>query len=157
MKKYLFVLCVFTLLPLAQAQASGAGSALSFDGIDDHVVASSASLTLTTSLTYHFQLVATNNSGSSYGADVGFTTVTLPKPIVLTQPPTGVVGPNATLNGSVNPNGYATTAWFEWGMGSLYNQQTAPVSFGSGTASLSISAGLTGLSPSVNYHYRVVA
>src|SRR5256885_14727533 len=59
--------------------------------------------------------------------DVGFTTVTLPKPIVVTQPPTGIVGPNATLNGSVNPNGYATTAWFEWGMGSVYNQQTAAV------------------------------
>ena|SRR5438105_3454689 len=52
MKKYLFGPCLFTLLPLAQAQASGAGSALSFDGIDDQVVASSASLTLTTSLTF---------------------------------------------------------------------------------------------------------
>src|SRR5438132_682451 len=105
MKKYLFVLCVFSMLRLAQAQASGAGSA----------------------------------------------------PIVVTQPPTGIVGPNATLNGSVNPNGYAATAWFEWGMGSLYNQQTAPVSLGSGTASLPVSAGLAGLSPSVSYHYRVVA
>ena len=78
----------------------------------------------------------------SRGADVGFTTVTLPKPIVVTQAPSGIVGPNATLNGSVNPNGYAATAWFEWGMGSLYNQQTAPVSLGNGTASLPISTAL---------------
>src|SRR4051812_1612418 len=53
MKKYLFGLCLFSLLPLAQAQTSAGGSALSFDGIDDHVVvASNSSLTLSSSLSF---------------------------------------------------------------------------------------------------------
>ena len=36
-------------------------------------------------------------------------------PTVTTNAATSVTGSGATVNGSVNPNGQATTAWFEWG------------------------------------------
>ena len=40
---------------------------------------------------------------------------------------------SATLNGSVNPNGLATTAWFEWGTTTNYGQSTTTTNLGSGT------------------------
>ena len=36
-------------------------------------------------------------------------------PIVITSAATSVTTTGARLNGSVNPNGRSTTAWFEWG------------------------------------------
>ena len=38
-----------------------------------------------------------------------------PTPVVVTGSATGITNVGATLNGTVNPNGLATEAWFEWG------------------------------------------
>ena len=72
--------------------------------------------------------------------------------------PVTAIGPTtATVSGSVNPNGTATTWFVEYGTSTSYGSQTATTSAGSGTASVAISPTLTGLKPGTSYHYRVVA
>ncbi len=44
-------------------------------------------------------------------------------PTVTTDAATAVTGTSATLNGSVNPNGAATTAFFQWGLNESYPEQ----------------------------------
>src|SRR5262249_12806132 len=57
-------------------------------------------------ITYHFRLVGTNNSGTSYGNDRTFIFLRPPGPPVgATTAATNVASSSATLNGSVNPNG----------------------------------------------------
>ena len=102
---------------------------------------------------YHYRIVASNAFTVVYGADGTFTTFTVavadPPPLVTTLPATGTTTTSATLNGTVGPNGLATTGWLEWGVGTVYGQQTAPVSLGSGSAVVPLSVGLTGLIPGV--------
>jgi hypothetical protein len=72
--------------------------------------------------------------------------------------PVTTVGPTtATVSGSVNPNGTATTWYVEYGTSTGYGKQTSTSSAGSGTASVAVSPMLTGLNPGTSYHYRVVA
>ena len=78
-------------------------------------------------------------------------------PTVATAAATSVGATGATLNGTVNPNGSATTAWFEYGTTTAYGQATASQSQGSGTSANPVTAALTGLTPSTLYHYRIAA
>lgn len=78
-------------------------------------------------------------------------------PTATTGAATGVNQQGATLNGTVNPNGTATTYTFEFGTTTKYGVQTAPASVGKGIAAVNASAALTGLAPSSTYHYRLVA
>jgi hypothetical protein len=63
----------------------------------------------------------------------------------------------ATVTGTVNPNGQATSRYFEYGTSTSYGSKTASVGVGSGTTNVDVSAALTGLAPGTTYHYRVVA
>ena len=110
---------------------------------------------LTLGVTYHFRVAATNDYGSVYGSDQSFTTLALPQ--VSTLPATGVSTNSATLNGTVNPNGWPTTAWFQWGATTNYGNLTSVTDLGSGTTALPLSAPLAGLTPGVTYHFRVAA
>ncbi|MBI1804777.1 MAG: T9SS type A sorting domain-containing protein [Ignavibacteria bacterium] len=106
---------------------------------------------------YYWHVNAKNSSGtSSYSSFWNFTTVPLP-PTVTTTAATSVTSSSGTLNGTVNPNGAATTAWFEWGTSSTLATYTSTTSqsIGSGTSAVSVSAGLTGLSPNTTYYYRI--
>ena len=78
-------------------------------------------------------------------------------PEVSTLPATGVSTNSATLNGTVNPNGWPTTAWFQWSTTRNYDNLTSVTALGSGTTALPLSAPLAGLSPGVTYHFRVAA
>jgi hypothetical protein len=57
----------------------------------------------------------------------------------------------------VNPNGSAMTYQVQFGPSTAYGYSSAPVSAGSGSASLPVSVTLTGLKPRTTYHYRLVA
>ena len=107
--------------------------------------------------TYHYRLVAINSEGSANGADVTFTTAAL-APVAITGEPTNVSTTGATLAGTVNPNGSATTAVFEYGLttsyGSSVNVTPAP---GSGDSTVAVSAALSGLQPNQTYHFRLAA
>jgi len=66
---------------------------------------------------------------------------------------------SAVVTGSVNPNGTATTWEFQYGLASSssFPSSTPMKSAGSGTADVSESATLPGLSSATSYHYRIVA
>jgi len=87
-----------------------------------------------------------------------------PASAVAAGPPTATTGSassltetGATVTGTVNPEGMATTYRFEYGTSSSYGLQTAEVDAGSGTAAVDASATLGGLTTDTTYHYRVVA
>lgn len=87
---------------------------------------------------------------------------TLPAPSsVTTSAASGILGNTATLNGSFNPNSatfaYPCSYYFEWGLTTAYGNVTATVTDQLGSASVAASSGLTGLSISTTYHYRLVA
>ena len=64
----------------------------------------------------------------------------------------------ATVNGIVNPNGYATSYYFQYGTDkSNLNQSTSSQNIGNGIADVDVSANLTALTPDVIYYYQVVA
>ena len=99
----------------------------------------SASLTgLTAGTTYHYRVVATNSSGTDQGADGIFTTSA--GPVAVTGSATSVTTTTATLNGTVDPNGRATTWYFEYGTSTSYGSKTAEKSAGSGTSTAGVSA-----------------
>ncbi|NIM14056.1 MAG: hypothetical protein GTO45_18595 [Candidatus Aminicenantes bacterium] len=110
--------------------------------------------------TYHYRVVATNASGTTYGADMTFTTLTSTDtpPTVFTTGATGIGADSATLNGTVNAHGLSTTVSFEWGTDTNYgNTVTAVPSPVSSGEPVPVSAALTGLANNTTYHYRVVA
>src|SRR5207245_753849 len=112
----------------------------------------------TASTTYHYRVVASSSMGTVYGADMSFTTTTSgAAPTAATTAASNISSNAATSNGSANPNGLATTAYFQWGTTTSYGNTTASQSVGSGTAADNVTASLSGLSASTTYHYRLVA
>ena len=77
-------------------------------------------------------------------------------PTVNTLAATAVTETSATLNGTINPNGLATTYYFQWGTTTAYGNTTTSGSAGSGSANVNVSAGITGLSGGTTYHFRLV-
>jgi hypothetical protein len=75
-------------------------------------------------------------------------------PLVATLPATGISSTGAVLNAEVNPNGAATTAWFDWGITTNYVNSTSPQSLGNGTSNLVVTAALAGLSNNITYFFR---
>ena len=78
-------------------------------------------------------------------------------PRVTTDAATALSSTGATLNGTVNPNGNATTYYFEYGPTKTYGTKTAVVNAGSGNAKSPVSAPVSGLTASTTYHFRLVA
>jgi hypothetical protein len=64
---------------------------------------------------------------------------------------------NATVTGTVNPNGQATTYYFRYGTTTSYGLQTTPASAGSGSSPVAVHASLYGLTQDTPYHYQLVA
>jgi phosphodiesterase/alkaline phosphatase D-like protein len=109
---------------------------------------------------YHYQIVATNASGTSDGTDQTFTTTgagTPPfQPVVATGSVYNVGSGSATPWGTVNSNGEAATYRFDYGTPSDYTSQTISEPILDTTPQI-VDAGLTGLSPNTVYHYRIEA
>lgn len=106
--------------------------------------------------TYHFQIVAVNESGTFFGPDQTFTTLPSP-PTVATSPATYVNSGGAEFNGTVNPNGAATSVYFEYGTTAAYGSQTSLQDAGSGGSASPAVATVSGLQPYTTYHYRLDA
>ncbi len=81
----------------------------------------------------------------------------LAAPTAITGAVSVVGGTSATLNGTVNPNAGATDWWFEYGTSTAYGSQTATTAAGSGSANVTVSKAVSGLSAATTYHYRLVA
>lgn len=123
-------------------------------GTSDKTV--SGSLTgLNPGTTYHYRVVATSTAGTGRGADGIFTTPAPPG--VVTGTATGVTPSAATLHGSVDPNGRATSYYFEYGTSTGYGSRTSTQKAGSGSNSVAVSASVSGLQSGRTYHFRLVA
>jgi hypothetical protein len=74
---------------------------------------------LVTSTPYYFQVVASNATGTTYGAILNFSTTgaaaVAPAPITTTQAASSIQGTTAKLNGTINANGTATNGVFCYG------------------------------------------
>lgn len=118
---------------------------------------------LSSGTTYHYRLVATNPGGTTNGNDVDFVATSgsgsgaTAIPTLATNAVSGITTTSATLSGTVNPNGGATTAQFEYGETATYGQATVSEAMGSGTNPVPIQKILTGLTPGTVYHYRLTA
>lgn len=106
--------------------------------------------------TYHFRLVAENAGGTAYGADKTLTTPSA-LPSVVTNAPTSVSASGALLYGHVNPNGQATSYWFEYGPTDTYGEATPEGALSAGLSAIGVIREISGLTPASTYHYRLVA
>lgn len=78
-------------------------------------------------------------------------------PVASTSAASSVSSTSATLNGTVLPNKSPTNYYFQYGTSSAYGSQTATQGPLNGNAGKSVSADVSGLTPSTTYHFRVVA
>jgi LPXTG-motif cell wall-anchored protein len=124
---------------------------------------------LTAGATYHVRAYAINSEGTSYGADVPFTTLTGggpgpgPEdnpPTVVTNTVTGITASGATLNGNVTASDGATVT----ARGFVYDATANPAIGGAGVAQAASGSGtgaftanISGLTAGSTYHVRAYA
>jgi streptogramin lyase len=163
--------CEFQYVDDAGFQANGYTGATSVPcvpadlGSSFTFVAASADVGgLTSGMTYHFRVVATNSDGTTNGDDTTFKTAG--PPVVVSESATNVTDTTATLNATVNPSGLDTTCVFQYVddasfQGSGYSAATSvncsPFDLGSSFDDQTTSASVNGLTPNTVYHFRVVA
>jgi len=78
-------------------------------------------------------------------------------PAATTAAATAVAASSATLNGTVNPQGEATSWHFEYGTSTHYGTSTPIQNAGTGTAAVAVAAPVSGLKTGQLYHFRLVA
>ncbi len=117
---------------------------------------------LSPNTTYYFRAYGSQNGNPSQASGTQSFTTTLSinpnpnqikVPSVTTNSATGVNNSSVTLNGTVNPNGATTTAWFEVsGFSGQYGTQTL-----SGNTNQNIFYNFSGLTSNTSFSYRVCA
>jgi YVTN family beta-propeller protein len=124
----------------------------------DPVAVSQAISGLTTGTLYHYRAVGENGGGGTFGPDQTFTTLaaTLNTPDVVSTAASNITHTTAALNGTINPNGLSSVAWFEWGTSDAYGTATPAQSVGAGSMATPINQTISGLLVGVIYHYRIV-
>lgn len=88
---------------------------------------------------------------------VAYTYTVTPFPTVTISAPPSIGGSTATLAGTVNPNGQATGAIFQYGPDTTYGTQTTSIPLGSGTSALPVTSPISGLTPNSIYHFCLTA
>src|SRR5207237_1366326 len=116
----------------------------------------------TTSYTYKnstgpFTATLQVNDANNDAALTARTVATIAQPPVVSTGGAPAGATAATVYATANPNGSATSAYFEYGTSTAYGSQTAAQSVGSGSAPQSVSAVLSNLQPSTTYHFRIDA
>lgn len=137
-----------------QTTSKNAGSSNSFSDFSEQITG------LDANTVYHFKVIAANSEGSSEGVDFSFTTESIlssQKPIVNTTISGNITSTSAQVKGVVNPNGYNTTYYFEFGKTLSYGNKSAEQMTGIGTSNINVAADLSGLSSESVYNYRLVA
>ena len=110
------------------------------------------------STTYYFQVWASNSAGTSSGSVLSFVTTAPPQPpSVSTSNASSVTSSTGLLNGTANPNGLDTHAWFLYSTNSSMSGgiSTAQQDIGSGTGATAVSAIIAGLAANTTYYYQV--
>ena len=111
---------------------------------------------LVTGAEYHFRAVASNAFGLAVGFDQTFN-LSNQLPVVTSAAADQLSPTSERLSAQVNPGGWPTAAWFEWGTSPAYGNATPPQSVGSGGNAVAFSNVLDGLVNDREYHFRAVA
>jgi hypothetical protein len=106
----------------------------------------------TISPTQSFQLATTPGSGNNASFFMLRTTLELP---TVNTPTATVTYKSATMQSTINGNGYATTATIKYGLTSTYSNLITPQSLGTGLAV--ISGTTISLTANTTYHYSAFA
>lgn len=114
---------------------------------------------LTPSTTYYAKVVAENEKGTTESSVFEVTTLDASAPTVTSEDPTITVddGP-VTLSGTLNPNGYAATASFQYSTTPDFSGAitTIPVTGTfTGTSAQSVSTVVSGLNLTTTYYFRL--
>lgn len=128
-------------------------------GAGNAAVSASANISgLLPNTTYHYRIDGANAAGTTLGGDLTFTTGAS-VPVVSTGQATNVSYINATLNGTVNPEGQTTNYQFQYGLTTGYGfvVPSSPTLVGSGGNPVPVSSFISGLSPNTTYHFRLTA
>ncbi len=143
------------------AYSSGTTPSVQLEGaatptVIEHVLLSE----LKAGTTYHYRIIASNESGTTNGPDATFTTGKPQPPSAFTGEAVNITATTATITAGVNPDGLQTS--YVWEVGS--EAEPGVISYiptygtaGNGSAGVGLSLGLTGLQPGSTYHYRIVA
>jgi sugar lactone lactonase YvrE len=134
-------------------------SAMAFDSSGNLYVSSLIANSSILRITPNGQ-VSTFATGFSWPGGLVIGPAIAPPPIVTTGSASGVTANSATLNGSVNPNGSSTTAYFQWGTSTAYGNSVPTPAFSCGSANNTIGVSaqnLSGFASSTTYHYRLLA
>jgi len=135
------------------------------DGANAQAVTASLS-GLTPGTTYSYRMNAQNQFGTVNGAVLTFETAapaasSVSAPTATTRDATSISSSNASLRGTVDPNGGETTYWFEYStdslLGNVLLKTTPRSSAGAGTNGVPVQAEVTGLSSKTSYYVRLVA
>jgi hypothetical protein len=109
---------------------------------------------LTGNTTYHFRIVTDAGSGQ----DLEFRTAPNPTPPRVTdQRSQDVTTDAATVSGSLDPNGAATTYYFQYGRTTGYGNRTERLDAGDAMTAARVTARLASLRAYTQYHWRLVA
>jgi len=105
------------------------------------------------SITFTINHVGSNGNGTGSGS-VSYYYAT-----VVTQNATSITANSAILNGTIDPNGHTTTAWFEYGTSSNLStvNETIHVNQGGSYNASALAQSISGLIPSTTYYFRAVA
>jgi hypothetical protein len=120
------------------------------DGADVPMVASVSGLEPGT--LYHFRVVANDPFGPQQGVDKTF--ITAPG---AAAGAIDVTARRATLRGTIDAHGVATTYHFDYGTTTSYGSSTPEVDGGAGDGEGLVSQAITGLAPLTTYHVQLVA
>jgi hypothetical protein len=104
---------------------------------------------------YYWYNIDWPSAPDGWVADVGLILAPASAPIVQSLAATSVTTTSAQINGSVNPNGASTSAYFEFGLTSNYGSASGALN--GITTAQNIQANWPGLTPNTTYHYRIVA
>jgi len=100
--------------------------------------------------------ISAMSAGGTNSATLSITIVP-PAPYVATGSASGVTYNEASVSGTVNPNGLDASYYFEFGTTTTYGSTTTPLDAGSGTANVPVAVFVPNLLAFTTYHYRLDA
>jgi hypothetical protein len=108
---------------------------------------------------YYYRVYAYNAVGNStnYTNEASASPIGGVAPSVTTQAASSIAMSSAQMNGTINPNGYATSAYFQFGTTTSYGRTTGVGNFGNGISAVPISSSYSGIPANTTFHYRAVA